>query len=137
MANFNRVQIMGNLTRSPIVRHTAKGTAVAEISLAVNRVWHDNEGIKREEVTFLEITYWGRLAEICGRCLDKGSSMFVEGHLKLESWEDKETLQKRTRIKIIGESMQFLGPRPARSDGGTAHAPAAVHEQEEDEQFPL
>lgn len=137
MANINKVQLSGNLTRDPILRHTAKGVAVAEISLAINRVWQDQDGVKREEVTFVEVKFWRQHAENCGKYLKKGAKVCVEGHLKIESWEDKQTLQKRRNLTVHGENIEFLGPRPTGSEGGTAQAPAAVHEQEEDEQFPL
>ncbi len=119
MANLNKVLLIGNLTRDPELRYTPKGTAVAQIGLAVNRVWNDEQGQQKEEVTFIDIEAWGRLAETAGKYLTKGRPVFVEGRLKLDSWEDKETKQKRNRMKVVAETIQFLSaPRNAEIQGG-------------------
>src|SRR4029077_8844671 len=115
MANFNKVMLMGNLTRDPEIRYTPKGTAVAEIGLAINRYFSGENGEKREETTFVDVTLWGRTAEIAGEYLKKGRPVFIEGRLQLDSWEDKQSGQKRSKLKIVGEEMQLIGPR---SDGG-------------------
>jgi single-strand DNA-binding protein len=109
MANFNKVLLMGNLTRDPEVRYTPKGTAIANIGLAVNRVWTSESGEKKEEVTFVDVEVWGRQAETMGQYLSKGRPLFIEGRLKLDSWDDKETGQKRSKLKVVCESFQFLG----------------------------
>ena len=111
MASFNKVILMGNLTRDPEVRYTPKGSAVTDIGLAVNRVYSTEQGEKREETTFVDITLWGRTAEIAGEYLKKGRPVLIEGRLQLDSWDDKQSGQKRSKLKVIGESMQLLGGR--------------------------
>ena len=109
MANFNKVFLMGNLTRDPEVRYTPKGTAIATIGLAVNRVWTTESGEKKEEVTFVDVDVWGRQAETIGQYMSKGRPIFIEGRLKLDQWDDKESGQKRSKMKVVCESFQFLG----------------------------
>jgi single-strand DNA-binding protein len=119
MASFNKVILLGNLTRDPEVRYTPKGTAVTDLGLAVNRTYTADNGEKREEVTFVDVTFWGRTAEVAGEYLKKGRPVFVEGRLQLDSWDDKTSGQKRTKLKVIGENMQMLGaPRGAAGGGG-------------------
>ena len=119
MASFNKVILLGNLTRDPEVRYTPKGTAVTDLGLAVNRTYTADNGEKREEVTFVDVTFWGRTAEVAGEYLKKGRPVFVEGRLQLDSWDDKQSGQKRTKLKVIGENMQMLGaPRGGGSSGG-------------------
>ena len=115
MANLNRVLLIGNLTRDPEVRYTPKGVPVAELSLAINRYIQTEGGEKKEEVTFVDVTLWARLAEISGEYLKKGKPVFIEGRLQLDTWDDKQTGQKRSRLRVIAESMQLLG---ARDNGG-------------------
>ena len=124
MANLNRVLLIGNLTRDPEIRYTPKGTAVAEIGIAVNRVFSGEDGEKREEVTFVDVTLWSRLAEIAEQYLKKGRSVFIEGRLQLDSWDDKQTGQKRSRLRVVGENLQMLGSRSEGEPGGTGGAPA-------------
>ena len=115
MANLNKVMIIGNLTADPEVRTTPRGNSVAELRLAVNRVSSGpNEGERREETTYLDVTCWGRTAEIAGQYLAKGRPVFIEGRLQQDTWEDKQTGQKRSKIRIVAENMQLLGSR----DGG-------------------
>ena len=116
MASFNKVILMGNLTRDPEVRYTPKGSAVADIGLAVNRVYSTDNGEKREETTFVDVTLWGRTAEIAGEYLKKGRPVLIEGRLQLDSWDDKQSGQKRSKLKVIGESMQLLGGRQGGGD---------------------
>lgn len=118
MASFNKVILLGNLTRDPEVRYTPKGSAVADLGLAVNRQYTLENGEKREEVTFVDVTFWGRTAEVAGEYLKKGRPVFVEGRLQLDSWDDKQSGQKRSRLKVIGETMQMLGSRGGGSDEG-------------------
>src|SRR3954467_4516130 len=118
MASFNKVILLGNLTRDPEVRYTPKGTAVAEIGLAVNRVYTTDSGEKREEDTFVDVTLWGRTAEIAGEYLKKGRPVFIEGRLQLDTWDDKQSGQKRSKLRVIGETMQLLGSRPSAGGGG-------------------
>lgn len=117
-SSFNRVILMGNLTRDPEVRYTPKGSAVAEIGLAVNRQYSTEGGEKREEVTFVDVTLWGRTAEIAGEYLKKGRPVLIEGRLQLDSWDDKQSGQKRSKLKVVGESMQLLGGRQGGGGGG-------------------
>jgi single-strand DNA-binding protein len=114
MASYNKVMLMGNLTRDPEVRYTPKGSAVADLALAVNRVYTAENGERREEVTYVDVTLWARTAEVAGQYLKKGSPVFIEGRLQMDTWEDKQTGQKRSKIKVVGEVMQLLG----RRDGG-------------------
>lgn len=116
MPSLNRVMLIGNLTREPEVRYTPKGTAVVDIGMAVNRTWTDDSNQKREETTFVDVTFWGRQAETIGQYCRKGSSLYVEGRLQLDTWDDRETGQKRSKLRVIGESFQFLG---GKQDAGS------------------
>jgi len=113
MASFNKVILLGNLTRDPEVRYTPKGSAVCDLGVAVNRIYTTDSGEKREEVTYVDVVLWARLAEIAGEYLKKGRPVFIEGRLQMDTWDDKQTGQKRTRLRVVGESMQLLGSRPA------------------------
>lgn len=119
MASYNKVILIGNLTRDPQIRYTPKGTAVAEIGLAVNRTWFDQAtNQKKEETTFVDITLWGRQAEIAGEYLSKGRPVMIEGRLNLDTWDDKESGQKRSKLKVVCEQMQLLGSREGGGGGG-------------------
>lgn len=119
MASFNRVILMGNLTRDPQVRYIQSGSAVTELGLAVNRTWFDKQSNqRREEVTFIDVTLWGRTAEIAGEYLSKGRSVLIEGYLKLDQWDDKETGQKRSKLRVVGDTMQMVGSREGGPAGG-------------------
>jgi single-strand DNA-binding protein len=130
MASYNKVLLMGNLTRDPEVKYTPKGTAIANLGLAVNRVYTTEGGEQKEEVTFIDIEVWGRQAETAGQYLSKGRPVFVEGRLKLDSWEDKESGQKRNKLKVVAERVQFLGASRGGAEfkeegpGGGEAAPA-------------
>ena len=137
MASFNKVILVGNLTRDPELRYTPKGTAIAKIGLAVNRVWTNEAGEKKEEVTFVDVDVFGRTAENVGQYMRKGRPLLVEGRLRLDQWDDKQTGQKRSRLGVVAETVQFLGspnggeggapaaPRPPRSVPAAAAAPSA------------
>jgi single-strand DNA-binding protein len=117
MASFNRVVLVGNLTRDPELRYIPSGTAVSEIGLAVNdRVKKNDQWV--DETTFVDITLWGRTAEVANEYLSKGSSVLIEGRLKFDTWEKDG--QKRSKLRVIGEKMQMLG---ARGEGGSGGAP--------------
>jgi single-strand DNA-binding protein len=122
MASFNKVILVGNLTRDPELRYTSKGTAVARIGLAVNRSWRDESGQLREEATFVDIEAFARSAETIGQYLKKGNPLLVEGRLRTDSWEDKQTNQKRSRLVVVLESFRFLDSR-ANREGGSPDAP--------------
>src|ERR1051326_1855933 len=141
MASFNKVILLGNLTRDPEVRYTPKGSAVCDVGIAVNRVYTTDSGDRREEVTYVDVVLWARLAEIAGEYLKKGRPVFIECRLQIDSWDDKQSGQKRTRLRVVGESMQLLGGRPPSGggEGGEsrqasappkASAPAAPDEDE-------
>jgi single-strand DNA-binding protein len=119
MASYNKVILIGNLTRDPELRYTQKGTAIAKIGIAVNRVWRDEAGAQHEEVTFVDVEAFGKQAETLGQYMKKGRPIMVEGRLKLDTWEDKQTNQKRSRMVVVLESFQFLdfGGRPADEPG--------------------
>jgi len=117
MASFNKVILMGNLTRDVELRHTNSGTPVTEIGLAVNEKRKDANGQWVEETTFVDITLWGRTAEVCNEYLGKGSGVLIEGRLKLDQWDDKQTGQKRSKLRVTGERMTML-PRGENRGGG-------------------
>jgi single-strand DNA-binding protein len=117
MASFNKVILLGNLTRDPEVRYTPKGSAVCDLGIAVNRQYTLDNGEKREEVTYVDVVLWARLAEIAGEYLRKGRPVFIEGRLQLDTWDDKQSGQKRSKLRVIGETMQLLGSRPSGAAG--------------------
>lgn len=128
MASFNRVVLMGNLTRDPEIRYTPKGTAVSDIALAVNRVWNNEQNQRQEEVTYIDVTLWGRQAEIVQQYLTKGSGLLIEGRLSLDTWDDKATGQKRSKLKVVAENIQLL-PSGKGNSGGSGSAPASAAAQ--------
>ena len=117
MASFNKVILLGNLTRDPELKYTPKGTAVARLGLAVNRKWKNDAGEEKEEVTFIDADAFGKQAETLGQYLKKGSPLFIEGRLKLDQWDDKQTGQKVSKLRVVLESFQFVG---GRAEGGAA-----------------
>lgn len=123
MASFNKVILAGNLTRDPELRYTPKGTAVAKLSLAVNRRFKGEDGQQREEVTYVDIDAFGKQAETISQHLKKGGGILVEGRLKLDQWDDKQTGQKRSRLGVILEGFTFLGGREQQQDGAPAPTP--------------
>src|SRR5919106_3569125 len=120
MASFNKVILLGNLTRDPEVRYTPKGSAVCDLGIAVNRQYTLDNGEKREEVTYVDVVLWARLAEIAGEYLKKGRPVFIEGRLQMDTWDDKQTGQKRSKLRVVGETMQLLGGRPTGETGEAA-----------------
>ncbi len=116
--------VMGNLTRDPEVRYTGKGTAVCDISIAVNRYHTDDNGNRQEETTYIDVTLWKRNAELAGQYLAKGRSVFIEGRMQMDSWDDKATGQKRTKLKVVAETMQFVGGTGQGGGGGGGSRPA-------------
>jgi single-strand DNA-binding protein len=117
MPSFNKVILAGNLTRDPELRYTPKGTAVAKIGLAINRKWKDDTGQQKEEVTFVDVDAFGRQAEVISQYLKKGRPILVEGRLKLDQWDDKQTNQKRSRLGVVLESFEFLDSGGTREGG--------------------
>lgn len=125
--NYNRVTLAGNLTRDPQVRFFANERAVADFGLAINRRFKTPDGQQKEETTFVDVEAWGRTAELVGQYLTKGSPCFIEGRLRLDSWDDKKTGEKRSKLKVVADSVQFLSTRGDRGQGGPGAegAPAA------------
>ncbi len=119
MASFNKVILIGNLTRDPQVKYTTGGTAVTEIGLAVNRRWLDKQSNQwKEETTFVDVTLWGRTAEVAGEYLSKGRPVLIEGRLQLDTWDDRESGQKRSKLRVVGENMTMLGGKGDSPGGG-------------------
>jgi len=106
---------MGNLTRDPEVRYTSSGTAIAKLGMAINRYWRNQEGQQQEETTFVDVDAFGKQAETIGQYLKKGRPIMVEGRLKLDQWDDKQTGQKRSKLGVVLENFQFLD---SKGDGG-------------------
>jgi single-strand DNA-binding protein len=128
MASYNRVILVGNLTRDPELRYTPSGTAVTEVGLAINDKRKGANGEWIEETTFVEVTLWGRTAEVATEYLNKGAPLMIEGRLKFDQWQDKDG-QKRSKLRVVGERMQMLGTKGGgggggQGGGGGSHAPA-------------
>jgi len=144
MASYNRVILAGNLTRDPELRYTPKGTAIARIGMAVNRTWKTETGETKEEVTFVDVDAFGRQAEVIAQYMKKGRPLLVEGRLKLDQWEDKNTHQKQSKLKVVLEAFSFIDsrgggdggggpaepPRPKQTAAAAAPAPAQPAEAE-------
>jgi single-strand DNA-binding protein len=142
MANFNKVILAGNLTRDPELRYTPKGTAVVKIGMAINRTWKNEAGETKEEVTFVDVDAFGRTAEVIAQYLKKGRPILMEGRLKYDTWDDKQTNQKRSKLGVVMENFQFMDsgradggtggepsrPRPASAPSSAASAPASIPE---------
>ena len=118
MASINKVMLIGNLTRDPELRVTPKGTAICQFGIAVNRQYKDESGATRDDTTFVDIEAWGKTGETIAKYMTKGRPIFIEGRLKLDSWDDKTTGQKRTKMKVVCEQCQFLGGRDNVSSEG-------------------
>ncbi len=137
MASLNKVLLIGNLTRDPELRYIPNGSAVASFTLAVNRVYKSQSGEKKEEVSFLRVVVWGRMAEVCGEYLKKGNPVFVEGRLQSRSWDGPDG-QKRNATEVIALNVQFLkgagGARPPdgqeRADRPEADSPSPAAKEE-------
>jgi single-strand DNA-binding protein len=154
MGNFNKVFLMGNLTRDVELRAVNSGQQVARIGLAVNRVWYTPEGEKREEVTFVDCDAWGKTAESMAKYLSKGRPVFIEGRLKLDQWEDKEG-NKQSKLKVVVETFQFVDSRggsggsgggsyesqgesrPSRPASSRSSSPAPTHQPVAEEEIPF
>lgn len=126
MASVNKVILVGNLGRDPETRYATSGSAICNITVATSRQWKDKAtGEKKEETEWHRVVFYDRLAEIAGEYLKKGRPVFIEGRLQMDTWDDKQTGQKRTKLRVVGESMQLLGGRP----GGTGAAEAGDSRQ--------
>ncbi len=124
--SVNKVFLMGNLTRDVEVKHTPSDQSVATFGLAVNRRFRTKEGEDREEVTFVDCEAWGRTAEVMGQYLNKGRPVFIEGRLKLDQWDDRESGQKRSRMKVVVESFQFVDSPGGKGGSGGGGQPVAA-----------
>lgn len=124
MSNYCKVIILGNVTRDPEVRFLPKGTAVCEVTLAVNRKWKNDAGEACEEVSFVDCSAFGRTAEIIGEWVKKGDPLLVDGRLRQENWTDKTTGAKRSKLKVVVESMHLMGTKKS-ADGAAPVAPLA------------
>ena len=145
MPNYNKVILMGRLTRDPEVRFLSSGTAVADIGIAVNRYWRNQDGQQQEEVTFVNVEAFGKQAETVGQYLKKGKPIFIEAHLKFDQWDDKQTGQKRSKLKVVLDRFEFIDSRgeggggdfssgsSSSSDGGAAPAQGGGGFAEEDD----
>ena len=121
MASFNKVILAGNLTRDPELRYTPKGTAIARLGIACNRKWKSETGEMKEEVTFVDVDAFGKQAETIGQYLKKGRPILIEGRLRYDTWEDKQSGQKKSKLGVVLENFQFLDSGGSR--GGDAEAP--------------
>ena len=127
MANFNKVILAGNLTRDPELRYTPKGTAIAKIGLAINRKWKSETGEMKEETTFVDVDAFGKTAETIGQYLKKGRPILVEGRLRYQTWDDKQSGQKKSKLGVVMENFQFMDSGGGRGDGASAPSrPAAA-----------
>ncbi|MEE2973440.1 MAG: single-stranded DNA-binding protein [Planctomycetota bacterium] len=128
MASFNQVILLGNLTRDVELRHTPSNQAVANIGLAMNRQYQTRDGERREETTFVDCEAWGRQAEVMAQYLSKGRPVFIQGRLKLDTWQDQQG-QNRSKLKVVVENFQFVGGRDgagASSGGGRDFQPSSA-----------
>ena len=142
MASLNKVILIGNLTRDPELRITPKGTAICQFGIAINRQYTNEAGQKQDETTFVDVEAWGKTAENAAKYFTKGKPILIEGRLKLDSWDDKTTGQKRSKLKVVAENWQFVGakddqapqadaPREPRAPRSTATPPPADNVDED------
>jgi single-strand DNA-binding protein len=138
MSSFNRVILMGNLTRDPELRYIPSGTAVCEFGLAVNRTWKDKDGNSKDEVSFFDCVAWARTAEVIAEHMKKGRPILIEGYLKQETWQDKNGGGNRSKVKIIVDRFSFVGGRSDAAGGpppAAEEAPAAAPVSDDDVPF--
>ena len=129
MGNYNRVVLLGNVTRDIEIRYIPSGKAVTDLGLAVNEKWKNANGEWVEETTFVDVTLWGRTAEVAGEYLSKGSPVFIEGRLKLDSWEQDG--QKRSKLKVVADRIQLIGGRGGGGHSSSQYSqPAQQHNQQ-------
>jgi single-strand DNA-binding protein len=118
MASFNKVILIGNLTRDPQIKYTTGGTAIAELGMAIGRKWFDKTtNQQKEETTFVDVTLFGKQAEVAGQYLTKGRPVMIEGRLQLDSWEDRETGHKRSKLRVVGENLVLMGGKRDEGPG--------------------
>jgi len=147
MASYNRVLLMGNLTRNPEIRYTPSGTAVVDLGLAVNESFKNKAGEVVEQVCYVDVVVWGRQAETASEYLQKGSPVFVEGRLQLDQWENQQG-EKRSKLRVRADRVQFLGgsggnrstessAAPVGAPATQPVAPAPTPEADDDEDVPF
>ena len=145
MASVNKVILVGRLGKDPEIRSTPSGTSVAKFSLATDDRFTDKNGDKQERTEWHNIVAWGKLAEICGQYLKKGKLVYIEGSIRTDSWDDKETGQKKYRTDIVANQMQMLDRKGDENSGGGSYAGAArksstsgaATQVEEDDEVPF
>lgn len=139
MSSFNKVMIMGNVTRDIELRYTSKGTAVTDLGVACNRRFKQGEEWV-DEVMFVDVTLWGKTAELAGKYLRKGRGVFIEGRLQKDTWVDQQSGKKRSSLKVVGENIQFIGGGGGQGDQsqqGASPAQAAPNSDDDDEDIPF
>ena len=141
MASFNRVMLMGNLTRNPELKYTPSGSAVADLGLAVNESFKNKAGETIEQTCFVDVVVWGRQAETATEYLQKGSPVFVEGRLQFDQWESQQG-EKRSKLRVRAERVQFLsagggGSNAASDPGGVSAGPAPIVQPPSDDDVPF
>ena len=134
MSSFNKVILMGNLTRDPEIRYTPSGTPIARIGVAVNRRWYNEARELQEEVTYVDVDAFGKQAETIGQYLKRGNPIFVEGRLRLDQWEDKQTGQKRSRLGVVLENFRFLPSGGQSREGASPPSPRGTAADTEPQQ---
>ncbi len=132
MANLNKVFLIGNLTRDPELRYTPSGTAIASFGIAINRNWSGPDGEKKEEVCYVDISMFGRRAEVINEYFSKGNPILIEGRLQFQQWETKDG-QKRNALRVVAEDFQFLGGKTKRDEGPSFPEGAAPNDVNEEE----
>lgn len=138
MPSFNKVILMGNLTADPELRFLPSGKAVCNFTLGINRIWTNEAGEKQEEVSFVDITTFGNAADNLAKHRSKGSCVHVEGRLKQETWDDKKTGQKRSRLRVLSEYITYIGPNdPKTEHTPKSSAPATAPESADDDDVPF
>jgi single-strand DNA-binding protein len=120
MKGFNKVTLMGNLTRDPETRTTSSGQSVTSFSLAVNRTWRGSDGQQQEAVSYIDCTAWGKAGEIIAQYMGKGRALLVSGRLDQSSWDDKETGKKRSKVEVVVEDFNFVDGGQGGGEGGSA-----------------
>lgn len=126
MASFNKVLLIGNLTREPELRYLPAGTAICKIGMAINSKFKGKDGQMKEEVTFVDVDCFGKTAENIGKYMRKGSPILIEGRLKLDTWDDKQTNQKRSKLGVVAETVQFLGSKGERTESAPTTPPTSA-----------
>ena len=132
MTSFNKVILMGNLTRDPEVRYTPNGSAVASFAIAVNRKYKQGDETK-EEVSYIDIVVFGKQAENCGQYINKGDSVLIDGRLQQRRWDDKDTGAKRSKIEVVAQAVNFMPKRQSSGRGGGESHPEPAPEMPVDE----